>query len=383
MARRLRIGIDTLFENPLKPSGATGYLRTLLRWLPVVGKEHRFCAFVSRRNIGLLEGTSGLERACAGASNEHLLLRILSQQTVEAAQASLRRLDVFNAPGNVGPLLALVPLVVTIKTLHHYQAPAALGLARSVFRRVMFVASARRARLIIANGAATKAEIVQLMKVPASRVRIVYEAVHEGFSPDPDGAGVRARVRARFGLGEPYLLFVSSLWRYKNPDGLIRSYAALPAEQRRRVILGIVGQDYDGFRRELETLAGDLGVRDRVRFLGAVPNLDLPDLYRGAEMLIYPSHAETFGMPLVEAMRAGTPVVSSDVPALREVAADAALLVDSHDVRGLAQAVGRVLCEPDLRRGLVERGLRRGEVFTGERMARDTLAVYEEAAESR
>src|SRR5207245_1020752 len=127
-----------------------------------------------------------------------LLLRILSQQTVEAAQASLRRLDVFNAPGNVGPLLAPVPLVVTIKTLHHYHSPEALGAARTAFRRVMFVASARRARLIIANGEATKREIVELMKVSPSRVRIVYEAVHEAFSPDPDRASIRARVRARF-----------------------------------------------------------------------------------------------------------------------------------------------------------------------------------------
>jgi glycosyltransferase involved in cell wall biosynthesis len=379
VSRALRIGIDTLFEDPLKPSGATGYMKTLLRWLPRVGPRHQYYVFVSRRNRHLWESNGVLRLVWSGASNERLPLRILSQQLLQPWQAVLRRLDVVNAPGNVGPLLTPAPLVLTIKTLHHYHTPEALGRARTLYRRWMVGSSAGRARLVIANCQATKQEIVDLVRVPAERVRVVYEAVHENFSPGDAGAA-RDAVRRRFALDQPYLLYVSSLWRYKNPDGMIKAYAALPRETRQSVSLAIVGQDYEGYRAELEQLARAQGVADRVRFLGAIPNLDLPDLYRAAEMLVYPSHRETFGMPLVEAMRTGTAIVASALPALMEVAGDAATFVPSHDVAGLAAAVARVLRHPGERESLRARALARSAVYSGERMAKDTLAVYEEAA---
>jgi glycosyltransferase involved in cell wall biosynthesis len=380
MTKRLRIGIDTLFEDPLKPSGATGYLKTLLRWLPRVGPKHEYVAFVSRRNRHLWEANGDLRFVWSGASNDRLLLRILSQQALEPWRALVERLDVFNAPGNVGPLLVPTPLVLTIKTLHHYHTPEALGPARTLYRRLMVDASAARARLIVANCEATKREIVSLVKVPEERVRVVYEAVHEVFSPAKDESGARARVREQFGITEPFLLFVSSLWRYKNPDGVIRGFAALPEADRQKVILVVVGQDYEGYLSDLRSLAAQLGVGDRVRFIGALPNVELPDLYRAAEMLVYASHQETFGMPVVEAMRCGTPIVASTVPALQEVAGDAAVFVESRDYRGIAAAVSRLLHSRVEREALRDRGLRRGQLFSGERMAKETLAVYEEAA---
>lgn len=379
MSRSLRIGIDTLFEDPFKPSGATGYMKTLLRWLPEVGSQHRFYAFVSRRNRHLWEANGGLQFVWSGSSNERLSLRILSQQVIEPWHALVKCLDVVNSPGNVGPLLVPARLVLTIKTLHHYHTPEALGRARTIYRRWMIRSSASRARLVIANCEATKREIVELVGVPEERVRVVYEAVHKSFSPGEREAA-RDSVRRRFTIHGPFLLYVSSLWRYKNPDGMIRAFAGLPEERRRELLLVVVGQDYEGYQAELETLARRLSVLDRIRFLGAVPNLELPDVYRAAEVLVYPSHRETFGMPLVEAMRTGLPIVASSLPALREVAGDAAVFVSSTDELALAGAIESLLADPARRNALRERALARGRLYSGERMAKDTLAVYEEAA---
>ena len=256
----------------------------------------------------------------------------------------LRRhgVDVLHALNQV-PLATPRPTVVKVCTLHHHVTPDAFtekiadrsaALAnrlRLVYRRAAFDWSARRATLVMANSEVTRDLIVRYMRVPRERVEVVYESVDDRFEPAVDPVSLRASLAGRHGLQRPYVLYVSNLWFYKNPDGAIRGFA----EQRRRygdnLDLVIVGNDDYNRLPELQALAVAEGVADRVRFPGRVKRDDLIALYQGARVIFYPSFAETFGKPVIEAMRSGVPVVAGRAGSLPELVGSAGLVADPAD----------------------------------------------------
>jgi glycosyltransferase involved in cell wall biosynthesis len=388
----MRIGFDTLIENPLRPSSAINYLKSVLRALVRIAPEHQFVVFVSPRNRKLFQvDAPNVAYVMCWASNEHIPARILTQQLQYPALVRRHRVDVLHALNQL-PLAASCASVVKICTLHHYVTPDAFKRSHAVarvarielrlrlaYRRVAFDWSARKATIVMANSEATRALIELYMRVPSERVAVVYESVDDLFVPADDVASKRAAVKARFGLERPYLLYVSNLWFYKNPDGAIRAFA----EQRRRYAddldLVIVGHDDYGRTPELAALAEAEGVRERVKFLGQVKRFDLLELYQGAHILFYPSFAETFGKPVVEGMRSGVPVVAARAGSLPELMGDAGLSADPGNIVEMAEALHRVSADDVLRRQMVARGLARGREFSWEATARGTIALCERA----
>jgi glycosyltransferase involved in cell wall biosynthesis len=249
---------------------------------------------------------------------------------------------------------------------------------RLVYRRLIWDGSARRATLVMANSEATRREIETRMRVPADRVRVVLEAVDDRFST-VSSAEAGPAVRIQYGLQRPYVLYVSNLWHYKNPDGAIRAFGKLRARYADDLDLVIAGPDDYGRLPQLKALAKECGVADRVRFLGRVPLSALLQLYGAARVLFYPSMAETFGKPVVEGMLARVPVVAANRTSLPEMVGDAGLLVDPGDLDAMAEAVHRAATDEDLRRTLVSRGIARARQFTWSRTARGTLNACEEA----
>jgi glycosyltransferase involved in cell wall biosynthesis len=243
----------------------------------------------------------------------------------------------------------------------------------------MIGASARKARLVIANSRPAAADVQKLLGVPQERIRLVYEAVDDYFAPCPDQAQVARALRDRYGISNRFLLFVSALYRYKNLDALIRAFGPLVATGRWTGDLVVVGPDPHGDRQRSEDLATSLKVGDRVKFLGAVPNENLRDLYCGASAFVYPSASETFGKPIVEAMRCGTPIVAAARGSIPDIAAGAALLVDPDDTDALGAAIVRLLGDEHLRKDLRELGLKRGQDFSWRMVARGFTEVLEEA----
>jgi glycosyltransferase involved in cell wall biosynthesis len=208
----------------------------------------------------------------------------------------------------------------------------------------------------------------------------VYEAVDAAFEPAADVEEPRARIRAAFHIERPYVLYVSNLWFYKNPDGAIRAFGRLRAT-RPDVDLDLVvaGPDDYGRVNELRALAASLGVADRVHFLGRVRFPDLVTLYQSAHVIFYPSLHETFGKPVVEAMRSGVPLVAANTTSLPEIVGDAGLLVDPADVDAMADGLARAATESALRADLVRRGHIRASMFSWDRVARETLTVCHRA----
>lgn len=390
---RLRIGYDTLVENPRNPSSALQYIRLLLAALVRAAPQHEFYAFVSPANRHLFElDAPNLHLVNCFVSNERIPLRILVQQLYYPMLARRLKLDVIHALSQV-PLFTRCATVVKTCGLHHRVAPgeylrpdpATLRWAhplRLLYRRVVWDASARRADVVIANSRHTARDIAEMLRVPPSRIHTVLEAVDERFGVgDPTEA--LAAVKAAFGLARPYILYVSNLWFYKNPDGAIRAFAAMRRRFGDDLDLAIAGPDDYGRIPELTALATREGVADHVHFLGRVGMPLLGQLYRASRVVFYPSLAETFGKPVVEGMRSGVPVVAADATCLPEILAEAGLLADPRDEDAMATALHQAATDEALRAELIARGRTRSTAFTWDATALGTLAACEAAVAAR
>ncbi|MEJ5198743.1 MAG: glycosyltransferase family 1 protein, partial [Anaerolineae bacterium] len=266
--------------------------------------------------------------------------------------------------------------------------------ARLLFRWTTALAL-RAAKVVIAISEATRADFLARFRLAAERIVAIPLAADPIFRPQP--ADAIAAVRARYGLPERYILYLGSNKPHKNLLRLIEAWRlAITSFQLPASSLIIAGA-WDARYPEPRARAEALGVGDRVRFLGPVAGADLPALYAGAALFVFPSLYEGFGLPVLEAMACGAPVVCSNVASLREVTsppgplsyeergseeASAALLVDPLDVGALADAIRRVLADPALADELRARGLAQAARFSWARTAQETLAVYRRALQA-
>jgi glycosyltransferase involved in cell wall biosynthesis len=215
--------------------------------------------------------------------------------------------------------------------------------------------------------------------VPERKVRVCTSAADAHFAPVPDGPERRA-VLNRYGIVPPYLLYVGNVTPRKNIARLFESFAAVHA--RHPAVSLVIGGKRRWNNAEIDAAFERLDLGSSVRFTGYMDDADLPAVYSAAEVFVFPSRYEGFGLPLLEAMACGAPVVTSTASSLPEVAGDAALLVDPDDTNGLAEAIERLLTDEPLRADLRNRGIRHAAGFTWKRAAHETLIVYQEARDA-
>jgi glycosyltransferase involved in cell wall biosynthesis len=312
-------------------------------------------------------------------SNERRDLRTLSEHLYSPVRLPLGRIDVFNTL--MAPVVNFPwSLVLHMKTMHAYTAPEAIKPLPRLYRRLNYPRSARAADAIIINSESLRSEIQRYLDVDPRKLKLIYEAVdHDLFRPGDAGAA-RADV-ARHGVTKPFVLFVSSLWPYKNCDGLLRAWALARGDLGDRQ-LAVVGAGRDEkYLASLRSLAAELGIASDVIFVGGVPLEETVSFYRAADVFVYPSLNETFGLPILEAMACGCPVVTSDTSAMPETAGGAAVLSDPKDPASIAKAI--LEAAGPGRDRLRELGLQRAGQFTWAATAASTLDVYREAAERR
>jgi glycosyltransferase involved in cell wall biosynthesis len=271
-------------------------------------------------------------------------------------------------------------LVVHFKTLHAYTTPQAIRLPVRVYRRMNYPRTARVADAIIINSESLRDEVTHYLDVDPAKLRLIPEAVdHDVFRPgDRDEAW---RTVNAHGVSRPFVLFVSSLWPYKNCEGLLRAFAAARSDlgDRQLVIVG-PGRDVE-YVAQLRGLAAQLGIAADVVWVGGVRLEQTVHFYRCADVFVYPSFNETFGLPILEAMATGCPVVTSDRSAMPETAGGAALLADPKNPETIADAIVKA-CGPEEDR-LRSAGPERAAEFTWAATAERTLAVYREVYASR
>jgi glycosyltransferase involved in cell wall biosynthesis len=265
--------------------------------------------------------------------------------------------------------------VVTVHDLGYLYYPQAHTRFQNAYLRWSTRYNARAAACVLADSQATRDDLVRHYRVPPDKIAVVYPGRDESLAPVTDLAALAA-VRARYSLGDRYLLYVGTLQPRKNLVRLVQAFAMLQAPDLQLVITGKKGWLADEILAEVERLG--LAAQGRAVLTGYVADAELPALVSGALAFVLPSLYEGFGFPVVEAMACGTPVVCSNVSSLPEVAGDAALLVDPLDTAALAAALGRVVADEGLRRELAERGLRQARRFSWRQCAREALEVLED-----
>jgi glycosyltransferase involved in cell wall biosynthesis len=378
---RMRVAINLLPENPDSPSGAhwfwTRVIPEMARRLDPGEELH---LLVSPKSRHLYQGYGpDVHYITYPWSNERRTARTLSEHLYSPLRLPLSRINVFNTL--MAPLVNIPwSLVIHMKTMHAFTAPEAISPLARVYRQLQYPRSARVADAIIINSESLRSEIQRYLKVDDRKLRLIYEAVdHDLFKPGDAGAA-RARV-AGYGVTKPFVLFVSSLWQYKNCDGLLRAWALARGELGGRQ-LAIIGAGWEEkYLASLRSLADELGIAGDVVFVGGIPLEQTVDFYRAADVFVYPSLNETFGLPILEAMACGCPVVTSNTSAMPETAGQAAVLSDPKDPASIARAIVEA-AGPDQDR-LRDLGLRRAAQFTWGATAAGTLDVYREAAERR
>ena len=270
------------------------------------------------------------------------------------------------------------PVVVSIHDLSFEHLPQTFNRRSRTQLRLTVRHSARRAARILSLSEHTRRDIMETYGIDAERVEAIPLAAPDHFAPVTD-PGELKRVRHTYGIDGEYILSVGSIQPRKNLARLIKAFASLRSNNTadalpKLVLVGKCAWLYDETLRAID----EAGVRDAVILTGYVPETELPALYSGATCFVYPSYFEGFGLPPLEAMKCGAPVIVGNKTSLPEVVGDAALTVDPFDVDAIAAALERLLKDPELRRELSLKGQRRANAFDWQETARKTLKVYEE-----
>jgi len=284
-------------------------------------------------------------------------------------------MNVFHSPDFTLPPVRNAQTILTVHDLSFIRAPeCAHPKLRSYLMRAV-PASVHRADMVLADSECTRADVIELLNANPDRVEVVYPGVEQRFRRVRDVRVLRA-VRMRYALPERFVLGLGTLQPRKNLERLIEAYGRLQGEvgsQIKLVIAGGAGWMYQSIFRRVE----ELGLQDAVCFPGYVADPDLPALYTLAELFAFPSLYEGFGLPPLEAMACGTPVVTSNVSSLPEGVGDDALMVDPLDVAALADAMRRALSGRPLREEMVQRGAAQARRFTWTQAADKLLDVYQ------
>jgi glycosyltransferase involved in cell wall biosynthesis len=287
--------------------------------------------------------------------------------------------DVLFVPAHVLPLVHPRSSVVTVHDLGYLYYPKAHHFLDRLYLDLSTRYSARVASRVIAVSKATKDDLVRRYGIEPGKITVVYSGCDEAMRPVEDEATIE-KAKARYSVQGDYVLSVGTLQPRKNLRRLLEAYAMVrkQAEKGETPCLVIAGKKGWLYNQVFQHVVR-LGLESEVIFPGYVPQGDLPALLSGARLFVFPSLYEGFGLPVLEAMACGTPVLCSNVSSLPEVAGNAAFLVDPLDVESMAEAMNRLLQDEGLRAQLVKWGFQRVRRFSWERCAGETLAVLENA----
>ncbi|MFL6211379.1 MAG: glycosyltransferase family 4 protein [Pyrinomonadaceae bacterium] len=355
-------------------AGNETYITNLIEALAEVDAVNRYTLYVTRR--------AAVERFARRWPNFHVQLTLPHTPFVRIPVTLVRELrrrpvDVLHVQYTAPPL-APCPVVATIHDLSFEHLRTTFKRRSWMQLRLTVRRTARRAAQVIVPSEFTCNDIAATYHVAPERINVIPLAAAAHFAPA--AAAETERVRRRYGLNEPYVLAVGSIQPRKNLARLVRAYSALrrarPHDKLPKLVL--VGKKAWLYDETLRAVA-ECGLTQDVILTGYVPEADLPALYTAALCFAYPSYFEGFGLPPLEAMRCGAPVLAGNRTSLPEVVGDAGLLVDPFDEQALAAGLVRLIDDPDLRTDLRVKGITRAARYDWHDTARRTIAVYQRA----
>ncbi len=374
----MRVAIDVRTVTQAR-SGVGNYVLNLLAGLRQVAPEHEFFLVGQRRNLEILgQGQPPGLRHQARLSHEshpwgdlweHLWLpRVLGRHGVQ----------VMHGPATLIPLAGDgYACVATIHDLVAFLYPETIPKKYALYMTWLMRRVVQRAQRIISVSQCTKDDLVRVLGVPSERIAVIHEAAQPGFRPLEDQAAL-ARVRRRYGIDKPFFYHVGNVEPRKNLPRLLKAFLLLRQRLAGRAQLVISGQK-GWLTGQLHGAMSKLDLDEDVIFTGYMPQEDLPLMMNAALAFVFPSLYEGFGLPALEAMSCGTPLITSNLSSLPEIVGDAALLVEPRDEKQIAEAMWRVFEDAGLRQRLKLAGMERAARFSWPEAARQTMAVYLDA----
>jgi len=371
------VGVDIREWQPGRRTGIGRVLEEFLRSAAALRPRDRF----------VLIGDATCEVRVRAENCE--VVRIPERWTLWWDQITLARVlakhgaDVLYSPYIKVPLRGAVPVVNTIHDLTFFQR-ADYNVRRSDLLknppfRLFCRLAVRRASATLVDSQASAQDVQRELRADPAKLRVVPLATGRRFYEQGYPSDDR-KVWERYGLSPGYVFYIGGFWPHKNVARLVQAHAALPEPLRRRHLLVLAGTPVP---LELHRLIQSQEDRGSVAMIGMMPDTDLPALYRGAALFAFPSHYEGFGLPVLEAMACGAPVLCSTAPALVELTKDAAERVDPENLTAWGQAMQTLLEDAPRRQRLAESGRARAALFTADRMAEEMLKVFDEVAAGR
>jgi len=374
----MKIGINTLSVTPQR-GGAKTYLTNLLKSLAVVDDKNTYFLFQSPLNESLFSEITGPRfiPISLPLNRDNKVLRLFIEQVIIPIYNWRLGIDLLFSPGNLATLLPgckqvlVVQGPLTLKEVRNKHAPNEISRFKAWYYDLFVPRSMRKSDMILAVSENLKGYILKHAGVDESKVRVI----HEGASLEQWTVSSKDSQVVYPG---PYILFVSTLFKYKKADRLIGAFSIFKHRYKTSHKLIIAGRDPGDETVKLQSLSKGKKIKDQVIFLGVVEHEKLAGLYRSADLFVFPSSVETFGLPVLEAMACGIPVVASNRMSVPEVTGDAALIVDPDDVEEMAEAIYRGLVDEGLRESLIKKGYERTKEFSWVKAAKKTLSVIEE-----
>ncbi|MCG9966624.1 glycosyltransferase family 4 protein [Pelotomaculum terephthalicicum JT] len=375
----MRIGINAL-QLTARNSGIGQYIYNMISSL-ISLNINEYYLYLSRGNARPeWLGQRGVDIKEIPFCKEQVILRNLYELFYLGQDLSRDDLSVYWSPDTKIPLLIPknIPFVVTVHDLAIIKEPETYKYSRVVYWRRLFQHAIQKSSYVVAISQTTRNDLIELMDVSPEKIKVVYNGVSAQFKP-VENTNILMRVAKKYCLPEKFLLFVGLFSPRKNIAGILRAFSILKNEYQIPHRLVMVGEKGWRYRADLE-LVQSFGLEKQVFFPGFVEDEDLPAVYNLADVFVFPSLYEGFGLPVLEAMACGIPVVTSNISALPEVVGKAGILVNPHEPEEIATGIHRLISNKKLSSELAKAGLKRSRHFLWENAARELLKVFREIA---
>lgn len=370
----MRIGIDLHAITDFM-QGTRTYTINIVKHLLKIDKENKYYLYATE-NSNHIQQLFSQENVCIKkVFPQQRIIRIPISFPVRLAIDSV---DVFHCQ-YMGPPFGRIPYVVILHDIIHEYMPEFYPKLLCRLMRLFYPLSARKASRVLTISESSKRDIVNYYNIPEKKVIVTRIGVSEIFQPVREKNKIK-KVLKKYGVSGPYILFVGRLEPRKNITGLIKAFHDVKRNNMIKHKLVIAGMKYFKYE-DFFNLVKDLGLQKDILFIGRVDDEDLPLIYNGASLFTYPAFAEGFGIPPLEAMACGTPVITSKTSSLPEVVGDAGILIDPYNTGDLAKAICEVLSSKNLREKMKLQGLERAKSFSWKDAAKKTLDVYHEVYE--
>lgn len=374
----MRIGINALFMIPGIVGGSETILRNLISNLAAIDPHNEYVLFTNRENSGSfsLDQPNFFEVRCPIPARFRPA-RTFWEQFILPIQCQWHRIDLLHSPGYVCPIALPCLSVVSILDMNYFFFPQDWSKLALWVLKILVPLSARRSCEVIALSQSSKRHIMEALKISEDKINVTYMGVDKIFHPRHDRREI-LKIKKRIGIKGNFILSVANSHPHKNLPRLIQAYYILRRNKEithQLLLAGNPGRDH----LELLRMVKKLGVAQKVIFTGYIPHHQMPLVYQAADLFVFPSLYEGFGLPILESMACGTPVVSSNAASLPEVVGGAGILVDPYDANEMAGAMSRVLTDKKLVGTLVKEGLKHSKKFSWAETAKQTLAVYQKA----